>query len=401
MSTARWSGEVARRVRALHESMVERRRDLHRHPELGFAETRTAGIVAEVMRSLGAEVRVGVAKTGVVARIRGSRPGKTIALRADMDALPIVDHKDPKKVDYVSQVEGRMHACGHDGHVAMALGAAEVLASLRDELAGDVVFLFQPAEEGPGGAQPMIDEGALDGVDFVVGQHMAPSHDAGVVLVTEGPAMAASDTFHLHITGTGGHGAYPHLGIDPVPVAAQIVLALQTLVSRRTDPLAPAVVTVGTMRGGYRWNVIADEVELTGTVRTLDPALRAAMPGRIEALARGIAEAHGAKAEMRYDLGYPAVVNGSEGVARFVDFAGQALGGENVKRMAPSMGGEDFAYYLERRPGVFYWVGCRHPSPARPGYSLHEPTFDLDENALDVGARVYCQAALTYLGSAT
>ncbi len=389
---------VRARIEELHPQIVERRRDLHRHPELGFEERRTAGIVAEWLGALGLEVRAGVAGTGVVGRLRGlatsSGARRTIALRADMDALPV---QDKKRGPLASEVAGKMHACGHDAHTAMLLGAASVLAELRDELPGDVVFLFQPAEEGPGGAEPMIAAGALDGVDMILGQHCQPSLPVGEIGVSRGAALAATDAFELTIHGVGGHGAYPHLATDAIVVAAQVVMALQTIVARNLDPLASAVVTIGTIHGGYNFNVIADVVELRGTVRTLDPHLRDAMPARIEAIAAGVCAAHGARHELEYHRKYPPTINHEVGVALVRRVAGEVLGAANVRELPPSMGGEDFAYYLQEVPGCFYWLGARHPHPEQEGYALHSPHFDIDEEALKVGVQLLVEGALEHL----
>ena len=383
----------------LEPQLIERRRDLHRHPELGFAEHRTAAIVADWLQRLGFEVRTGVAKTGVVARLRGKhKGGRTIALRADMDALPIQDAK-LGSVDYASTVPHRMHACGHDAHVTMALGAASVLSALRDELPGDVVFIFQPAEEGPGGARPMIEEGALDGVDFILGQHMFPLYRAGEVAVSHGAAMAAADEFQLRILGVGGHGAYPHLAVDAIQVTGQVITALQSIVARNVDPLKSAVISIGTVHGGYNFNVIADVVEMKGTVRTLDEDLRSEVKGRIEAVVRGVTEAFGARFELSYKFGYPATVNHESGVALLRAVAADALGAENVHVVAPSMGGEDFSYYLQKIPGCFYFLGCRHPHPIDARYNIHHPAFDLDEASLVIGAQLFVEGAMRYLES--
>lgn len=387
---------IAARVRELQPSMIERRRDLHRHPELAFEERRTSGIVAEELKKLGIETRAGVARTGVVGRIRGKGKGKTIALRADMDALPIQDAK-VGRVDYASETPNKMHACGHDAHVTMLLGAATVLSEMRDDLAGDVVLLFQPAEEGVGGAEPMIAEGALDGVDFILGQHMMPLHPSGDITVTTGATMAAADAFVLRIFGRGGHGAYPHVSVDAVQIAAQVVTALQAVVARTVDPLQSAVLSIGTIHGGYNFNVIADVVEMKGTVRTFDPSLREAIPKRIETIARGIAEAFGGRAELEYKFHYPPVVNPEEGVAFLRAMASDVLGQEHVRLVAPSMGGEDFSYFLQKIPGCFYFVGCRAERPLDDRYNLHHPAFDLDERGLMVGARLYAEGAMRWL----
>jgi amidohydrolase len=278
----------------------------------------------------------------------------------------------------------------------MLLGVATVLAELRDRFAGEVRFVFQPAEEGAGGAKPMIEGGALEGVDLILGQHMGPQYDTGTIAVSHGAAMAAADFWSLVVRGKGGHGAYPHLSIDTIPIGAQIVMALQTIVSRTVDPLTSAVVTVGTFRGGFRNNVIAPEIELTGTVRTLDPVLRNDMPARVERIIKGICEAHGATYELKYTLNYPPTIN-HEGPTRFLEtVASDCVGAANVKVVEPSMGGEDFAFYLEKKPGVFYWLGCR-PKSRKEAAHLHSPLFDLDEDALVHGVHVMTTAALRYL----
>ncbi|MBL0389333.1 amidohydrolase [Tumebacillus sp. ITR2] len=386
--------QIASRIRDLHPQLVERRRDFHQHPELGFQEFRTSKIVADWLTELGLEVRTGVAKTGVVARLRGGKPGKTIALRADMDALPI---QDVKTCDYKSTVPGTMHACGHDAHTTMVLGAATVLSELRDQLEGDVVFLFQPAEEGPGGAEPMIAEGALDGVDFILGQHMAPVYPAGYMAVAEREAMAAADEFTLRILGTGGHGAYPHMTVDALQISAQVITALQAVVSRQVDPLQSAVLTIGTINGGYRYNVIADVIEMTGTVRTFDGLLREEIPKRMEQIIDGITKAYGASYELDYQFHYPAVLNHKSAVDLMRSVATDVLGRERVLEAPPSMGGEDFAYFLQKVPGCFYWLGCKHPDPVHVGYNIHHPGFDIEEESLFYGVQLMVEGTLAYL----
>lgn len=385
--------KIAKLTRELHPKLVERRRDFHRHPELSFEEYRTAGIVADWCRELGLEVQTGVAKTGVVARLRGAYPGKTVALRADMDALPI---QDIKTCEYKSTIDGKMHACGHDAHTTMVLGAASVLSALKDELAGDVVFIFQPAEEGPGGAEPMIAEGALEGVDFILGQHMAPVLPVGTIGVSNGPAMAAPDEFFLKVKGVGGHGAYPHMTVDAVQIAAQVVTGLQAVVARQVDPLQAAVLTIGSIHGGVRTNVIADLVEMKGTVRTFDPFLREEMPRRMEAIINGITSGYGASYEFEYKKMYPALINPQEGYDLVKEFGNDVLGQGKVIDLPPSMGGEDFAYFLQKVPGCFYWLGCKHPQPIYEGYNIHHPGFDIDEESLFVGVRLLVEGTLAY-----
>lgn len=385
--------KIAGLIRELHPKLVERRRDFHRHPELAFQEFRTAGIVADWCRELGLDVQTGVAQTGVVARLRGARPGKTVALRADMDALPI---QDIKTCDYKSTVEGKMHACGHDAHTTMLLGAASVLTAIKDEIEGDIVFIFQPAEEGPGGAEPMIAEGVLEGVDFILGQHMAPVLPAGYVAVSNGPAMAAPDEFYLKIKGVGGHGAYPHMTVDAVQIAAQVVTALQAVVARQVDPQQAAVLSVGTINGGVRTNVIADEVTLSGTVRTFDPFLRDEMPRRMEAIINGITAGFGASYEFDYRMMYPALINPQVGYDLVKKVGTDVLGQGKAIDAPPSMGGEDFAYFLQKVPGCFYWLGCKHPQPVFEGYNIHHPGFDIDEESLFFGVQMLVEGTLAY-----
>jgi len=384
---------VSERARAVFDRVVEQRRDFHRHPELAYEEVRTSGKVIEWCRSLGLDLRTGIGKTGVIASLRGGKPGRTIALRADMDALPI---QESNAHGFASESPGKMHACGHDAHTAMLLGVATVLSDLRDELRGEVRFVFQPAEEGQGGAVPLIEGGALDGVDLVLGQHMAPFQPSGTIAFSPGPAMAATDFFTLELIGVGGHGAYPHLSVDTIPIAALVITALQSIVSRTVDPLLAAVVTIGTIRGGFRSNVIAPAVEMTGTVRTFDPVLRTEMPKRIERIVKGVCDGHGARYRLDYTMNYPPVINHAEGTELIDEVARAALGDARVRQIAPSMGGEDFAYYLEKVPGCFYWLGCEPAGRDTPAM-LHSPDFDLDEAALLTGIEVMSRAALTYL----
>lgn len=384
-------------ARAEAPYMVKLRRDFHRHPELGMQEVRTAGIVAEQLHHLGLEVETGVAGTGVVGLLRCGRPGKTVALRADMDALPITDGKD---VPYKSQVKGVMHACGHDAHVAMLLGVARILTRLAPELAGNVKFLFQPAEEGPGGAQPMIEAGVLDNprVDVIVGAHVWSEFPVGHIGIQYGTMMAAVDRFKITILGQGGHGANPHETVDAVVVAAQVVGALQSIVSRNLDPVSPVVLSIGTINGGYRYNVIADRVDMTGTVRTLQPATRERLKQRLEEMVRGLTAAFGADYELEYTAVYPVTRNNDE-VTVVVEKAARAVvGPERVQvKSKPSMGSEDFAYFTRVRPGCFFLVGCRNEAKGC-GFPHHHPRFDIDEEALPIGAAVMVRAAVDLLG---
>jgi len=371
----------------LNEQLVEVRRDLHRHPELGFQEHRTAEVVARDLRALGFEVTEGVARTGVVGILRGERPGRTVLVRADMDGLPLREQSD---ASYVSQTGNTMHACGHDGHVSMALATARVLAGRRRGLEGTVKFVFQPAEEGPGGAEPMIEAGVLDGpkVDVALGIHLWAPLPVGQIGVTQGPFMAAADNFDITVLGVGGHGASPHTSVDPIVVSAHLVTALQTIVSRRSDPFESVVVTVGSIHGGTANNIIPDRVVLHGTARALAPEVRDQMERRIGEVVKGICEAFGARYEYRYHYSYPPTVNDSAVTALVADCVREAQAAPVICR---TMGGEDMSYFLNRVPGCFFFVGCGNPSRGIT-HPHHSPFFDIDEDALPLGVEVMLRA---------
>ena len=370
--------------------VVELRRAIHRHPELGFEEFETQALVERELDALGVEHRR-IAKTGVVGIIRGSKPGHVVGLRADMDALPIAERSGEP---FSSEVEGKMHACGHDAHTAMLLGAARVLQSRRDELAGTVVLLFQPAEEGPGGAEPMIAEGALDDprVEAVAMLHVDPRLEPGQIGVTPGPVNASADEFHITVEGRGGHGAYPHTAADAIPATAAMILALQNIAARETDPLKSVVVTIGTIAGGYRNNVIADEVKMTGTFRAHDPEIRNGLEARARRILDGVASAYSVKAKLEVFYGYPPVVNNvtlAENFSRYM----QTHSHLRVERPAPTMGAEDFAYFAQRVPGVHIRLGIRSEA-AGSTYPGHSAQFRLDEAALPVGVQTLVAFAM-------
>ena len=393
--------EIDRLAARLHASVVETRRDIHKHPELGYRETRTAALVAERLRALGFdEVRTAVGRTGVVGILKGGRPGKVVAVRADMDALPIPELID---VPYKSTVEGVKHACGHDAHVAVALGVAEVLSRLRAQVPGTVLMLFQPAEEGDPdggrtGALRMIDDGlfANPTPTAIFGLHVLPTIDAGMIGLNIGPAMASADRFTLTVVGQKTHGAYPHTGIDPVPIAAQIVMALQTIPSRQINASSPTVVSVGEIKGGNRYNIIADKVELTGTVRTLSKDGPATVRAKIDAIAKGITGAYGASYTLAYVEGTtvtfnePALARQTRGVLAAV--AGEA----NIVEPPPQMGAEDFSYYQKQMPGVFFFLGVRNEAKKITAM-VHTEYFDIDEDTLQLGVRAMSTAVLDYL----
>jgi len=366
---------------ALDRRVIDWRRAIHRRPELGFQESETQSLIERELDALGIEHRR-AAQTGVVGVIRGALAGRTVALRADMDALPISERTG---LPFASETPNAMHACGHDAHVAMLLGAATLLQARRAELHGNVVLLFQPAEEGPGGAEPMIAEGALENpqVDCAAMLHVDVRLPTGTIGVTPGPVNASADEFTLRIVGRGGHGAYPHTGVDAIVAASAVVGALQSIVSREIDPLASAVVTIGTIAGGYRNNALADEVVMTGTLRAHDPAIRDSFAARVERIARSVAEGYGARAELELRRGYPPVVNDAEIARGFAPILAREAG-VTVIEAAPTMGGEDFAYIALAVPALQMRLGVRNEGigAVRSGHSAE---FILDEAALAHG----------------
>ena len=384
--------------------VVADRRHLHENPELGFQEVKTAAFVTERLQALGVEdIRTGISKTGVTGLIKGTGtgPGKdrVVLVRADMDALPILEEN---AVDYKSKNDGVMHACGHDAHTAMLLGLARLLTDRKDTFAGTVKLLFQPAEElPPGGAQAMIEEGVLEDphVDVVLGLHVSSDTKSGVIKVGTGPIMAAADAFQIKVQGKGGHGASPHLCVDPVVVGSHIVVALQTLVSREVDPTDKAVVSTCVFKAGEAFNVIPDTSELKGTVRTFLPETRDLMEKRIGELASGIAESMGAKADVVYTRGYPASVNDAEMADLVRDAAREVVGEENLKNADPKMGAEDFSYFLLERPGCFFFVGTGNAEKDTE-WSHHHPRFDLDEDGMVEGITTMATSVVSYLNKA-
>ncbi len=368
------------------------RREIHAHPELGFGEHKTSALVERELAAAGIATQRMV-QTGVVGILEGHLPGKTLLLRADMDALPLQERSGEP---FSSTVPDVMHACGHDAHTAMLLGAAVSLAPERDRLAGTVKFVFQPAEEGPGGAKPMIEAGVLESphVDAAVMIHVLPLLETGVVGWRAGTTQASADEFTVVVTGRGGHAASPHLAVDSIPVAAELVTALQRIASREVDPVESIVVGIGTIHGGYRSNIIADRTEITGTVRCFNEEVRASIPQRIERIARGICSAHGAEFSLRYDMGYPSVHNDS----RLCNLVADVIRGapevrDVVELPVPRMGAEDFAYFAQAVPGCMLRLGVA-PAHERDPAMLHSPHFRLDERALRTGVCVFRELAL-------
>lgn len=379
---------------SLYDDLVRVRRDLHRHPELGFQETRTAALVAETLTGLGLEVQNGVGQTGVVALLEGARPGPTLLLRFDMDALPI---QEENTHDYISTNPGVMHACGHDGHVAMGLGLAQIFTRHQDRMAGSLKFLFQPAEEGLGGALAVMAGGALESPrpDVALAMHLWSPVHLGQLRVVEGPAMASSSVFTITIEGHGGHGAAPHLAKDPILAAAQIVVALQSIVSRNTNPQDSVVVSIGEFSAGTTFNVIPERAVLKGTVRSYDKASHRMVYRRILEMATNMATAFGCKASMETVAIVAAVNNAPEPTAVVRAAAERVLGAENIVEHR-TMAAEDMGFILEEIPGCYFFVGCSNGDPATQ-YPHHHPRFDFDERALVNGVAVMAEAAARYV----
>jgi amidohydrolase len=400
--------ELARKA---DPGVIARRRDIHEHPELGNRETRTSKLVADRLRELGIEVQTGVAHTGVIGLLKGGKPGRVVALRADMDALPVVEQvevpfKSTVRTTYNGHEVGVMHACGHDAHVAILLGVAEILARVRAELPGTVKFLFQPAEEGApegeeGGAGLMVKEGALENphVDAVFGLHVTSRYAVGELAYRPGAMMAAVDSFRIVVHGKQTHGAYPWLGVDPIVTASQIVLGLQTIASRQVDvSLAPSIVTVGSIHGGVRNNIIPDDVEMLGTIRSLDKTMRDEIHARIKRTAEDIAAAGGAKAEVTITTGYPITYNDPPLTERTAPALRRVAGDAHVTVVNATLGAEDFSFFQQKAPGLFFWVGIR-PKDQTPEQapSNHSPLFYIDESGLPLGLRALAHVAVDYL----
>ncbi|MCY9658241.1 M20 family metallopeptidase [Paenibacillus chondroitinus] len=381
-------------LQAIYEEMVGWRRYLHQNPELSFHEYRTADFVATHLRSWDIEVRQGVGGNGVVGLLRGGEDGPTVALRADMDALPI---QDEKNCAYASLTKGVMHACGHDAHTSTLLGIAKVASKRRAELKGNLVFLFQHAEEiTPGGADAMIQDGALEGVDAVFGVHLWTPFPVGSVYSKAGPLMAAPDEFTIQIQGKGGHGGLPHQTIDSIYVASQLVVNLQSIVSRQVDPIEPCVVSIGSFHGGTSFNVIAETSSLSGTVRTFNAELRQDVKQRIERIVQSTCEMYGAAYEIDYKLGYPTVVNDANEASRFFKVGAALFGSEATQESPLIMAGEDFSYYLHHRPGCYMFVGAGNVE-AGIIHPHHHPKFDIDEKSMLNSANLLLGMALDYM----
>jgi amidohydrolase len=384
--------EIKRQAETRRDDLVAIRRDIHRNPELAFAENRTAGVIADRLEKLGMEVQTGVAKTGVVGLLRGSRPGKTVLYRADIDALPILEQVD---AEYTSRTQGVMHACGHDGHVAIGLTVAEMLAGKRNDFAGNVKFVFQPAEEVVSGAKPMIDAGVMAGVDVALGIHLGNDEPVGSIALKSGPAMANVDSIKLTVRGKGGHGSQPEKAIDSVMAACQLVNTLQTIVSREVAPMESGVLSFGTIHGGFASNIIAPEVVLEGTVRSFLPEVRELMIKRIEEIAVGLGKA--LRCEVKFEVVYscPAVVNNSEMTDFVRTSATQILGKDKIIESREMMGSDDMSLFLQAVPGCYFFVGSGRTDGK--SFPHHHPGFDIEEESLVIGTQVMTKAVLDYL----
>jgi amidohydrolase len=409
-AAAQEQGALDGAIDRIAPAMVEMRHDIHQHPELGNREFRTAELIANHLRSLGLEVRTGIAHTGVVGILRGGRTGPVIAVRADMDALPVTEatgypFASTVRTTYNGQDVGVMHACGHDIHVAVQLGVATLLAGMRDQLGGTVMFIFQPAEEGApegeeGGAALMLKEGVFDIVrpEAVFGLHAAGLLDVGQVTYGVGPIYAASDRWTVTMRGQQAHGAAPHLSVDPTVMAAEAVLALQTIRARNLDPMEPGVVSVGIMRGGERNNIIPMDVYLEGTARTFSDEARDLVERRMGEILRGVAAAHGGTADFAYRRGYPVTANDTALTRRMAPSIARAIGAAHVREVGPVTASEDFSYFAREVPGFFFSLGTQKPGTQSGGH--HTPTFMADDSAIPVGIRAMSTVLLDYLSPA-
>ncbi|MCT2343407.1 M20 family metallopeptidase [Bacillales bacterium AN1005] len=381
-------------IDAVKDEVITYRRYLHQNPELSFEEEKTSQYIYDQLQSFGNIELTRPTKTSVVGRIIGAAPGKVVAIRADMDALPIQEEND---VEYASTNPGVMHACGHDGHTAMLLGAAKVLSSLKDQLHGEIRLLFQHAEElFPGGAEEMVQAGVMDGVDTVIGAHLWSPLEIGKIGIVYGPMMASPDTFYLTVNGKGGHAALPHQTVDSIAVASQVVTNLQHIVSRNTDPLDNLVLSVTKFIGGTTHNVIPGSVEICGTVRSFDPDLRKEVPKLMERVIKGITEAHGAAYEFNYEFGYRPVVNDARVTEVLEATVAEVYGEEAIDKMKPNMGGEDFSAFQQVTEGSFFYIGAGNPEK-NADFPHHHARFEIDEESLEKGVNLFVYSAIKLL----
>jgi amidohydrolase len=385
--------DIQKLAGAHKELVINTRRDLHRIPETGYTEKKTSAYVADYLNREGLEVQTGIAQYGVVGLLNTDRPGPTLLIRADMDALPL---QEDTGLEFASTNDGVMHACGHDAHMAMGLAAATVLNKIKDDLTGAVKFIFQPAEEGPGGAEPMIKAGVMENpkVDYAIGCHVWPYIPEGTIGVRSGPFMAAMDRYDLKIIGKGGHGAMPHLCVDALEVGTQVVNALQRLASRHINPQQPVVVTVGTFHAGTNFNIISGEAVLSGTTRTFDLDIWHSWQGRLEKVIRGVCESMGAEYEFKFSKGYPPTINDEVMSDLVRRCAAEVVGSDKVIEPEKTMGGEDMSFFLQKAKGCYYALGTGREG----GPPVHNAKFTFNEDILPLGVETHCRLALELLG---
>ena len=383
-------------IEEMKDWLIEIRRTIHMHPELGFEEVETSKLTCQWLEKFGLQVQKGVATTGVIGLLQGKKPGKTVAIRADMDALPM---EEARPVPYASKVKGKMHACGHDAHVAMLLGVARFFSSIPDRVKGNIKWIFQPAEEGGGGGRVMVEQGVLENpkVDAIFGTHVFPLLPAGKVGYYEREGLAATDRFTVKIVGKGGHGAFPHLCKDPVLAAGHFITQIHSVVSRNINPIESGVITIGKVSGGTAFNIIPDEVELLGTVRSLTPEVQEELKKRIEEVARGVAQSFGMDYRYDFEYGYPMLINDPEMSKLVARACSKGIGRENVVVVKPAMGGEDFSYYLQKVPGAFFRLGNRNEAKGTI-HPYHSSLFDVDEDILPLGVEMFVRIIDEYLG---
>jgi len=383
------------RIDEMKEWLVDVRRKIHMHPELGFEEVETAKLVTQWLERFGMEVKTGIAKTGVVGLLRGKEPGKTVAIRADMDCLPM---DEPQRVPYASKIKGKMHACGHDAHTTILLGVARFFSGLSDRVKGNIKWIFQPAEEGGGGGEVMVKEGVLEDpkVDAIFGAHVFPLLPVGKVGVYEREGLAAADRITIKVVGKGGHGAFPHLCKDPIMVAGHLICQIHSVVSRDVNPIESGVISLCKISGGTAFNIIPDDVELWGTVRSLTPEVREKLRTRLEQVVKGVAESFGVDCRLDYEYGYPVLINDPEMSKLVAKACAEGIGSENVVVVKPAMGGEDFAYYLEKVPGAFFRLGIRNEEKGIV-HPYHSTLFDIDEEVLPLGVEMFVRIIDRYL----
>lgn len=384
---------ILSKAEQLKQKLIDLRRDFHRHPELGLKEFNTAKKVEAALQALSLETKTFVNGTGVRGFLKGPKPGKTIALRADMDALPI---QEETELPYQSQNKGVMHACGHDAHMAMLLGAAMILSEKKGELKGNVVFIFQPAEEIGAGAKAMVEEGVLEGVDSIFGLHVYSKLPFGTFNYSTGALMAAGDFFDVKITGRGGHGAQPHLTVDPILIAANAINAIQTIVSREVDPLESAVVSICKMEAGEAYNVIPATATFGGTIRSHKPELRESIPRRVKGILDGVVSGMRGNYEFNLISKFPATITDEQMTAFVVNVAKEILGEGKIFMMKPLMGSEDFSFYLQKIPGTFAFLGVENEEKGII-YPQHHPKYNIDEDILPIGTALHVAVAWEYL----